>query len=76
MVSAPASVDIRAAVLDPLRMTAQQTRQIHGECCARCPRTDGLSPGGMAYMASGTDGGRLGFPVSVCPDHRDTGGTW
>lgn len=73
----PAAADIRAGVLDPLQVTPEQTGQLHGASCARCPRTDGLSPGGMAYVASGPEGkGRLGYPVRVCPDHKDTGGAW
>jgi hypothetical protein len=73
----PAAADVRAGVLDPLRMTHEQSRQLRGQTCARCARTDALTPGGMAYMASGPDrAGRLGFPVMVCPDHTGTGGTW
>ncbi|MFF7176833.1 hypothetical protein [Streptomyces pseudovenezuelae] len=73
----PASADIRASVLDPLQMTSEQDRQLHGKTCARCPRQDDLRPGGMAYVRSGQDGtGRLGYPVNVCPDHADTGGAW
>ncbi|MFC8670014.1 hypothetical protein [Streptomyces sp. NPDC057199] len=70
----PVAADVRAALLDPLRMTSEQTSQLQGEACARCGRMDGLSPGGYAYTSSGK-GGRLAHPVRVCRDHRSTGGT-
>lgn len=73
----PTAEDVRAAVLDFLRLTQEQQRRLHGHACARCGRRDGLRPGGMAYVRSGPDGsGRLGYPVRVCPDHARTGGTW
>jgi hypothetical protein len=77
MTQRPSVADVRAGVLDSLNMTREQEQQLRGHACARCGRTDGLRPNGMAYMASGPDGrGRLGFPVMVCPDHAHTGGTW
>lgn len=77
MTTWPTSADIRSDVHDPLSMTREQNRQLHAQACARCPRTDNLRPGGMAYVRSGPDGeGRLGYAVAVCPDHADTGGTW
>lgn len=63
----PAAADIRAGVLDPVQVTRKQTSQLHGESRARCPRTDDLPPDGAD---------RLGYPVSVCPDPTDTGGTY
>ncbi|KMS74187.1 hypothetical protein ACM01_14785 [Streptomyces viridochromogenes] len=73
----PSTEDVRAEVLDPLRMTQEQKRRLDGAACARCGRQDGLRPGGMARVLSGPDGtGRLGYPVRVCPDHVHTGGTW
>ncbi|MGW2748126.1 DUF6415 family natural product biosynthesis protein [Streptomyces sp. NPDC001450] len=52
----PATIDIRAEVLDPLRMTAEQTHCLNGNACTRCGRTDGPRPGGLAYTAVGRDG--------------------
>lgn len=73
----PTSVDVRAAVLDPSQMTAEQSRRLNGSGCARCGGTDGLRPGGYAYTRSGPDGsGRLAWPVKVCQHHANTGGTW
>lgn len=73
----PTSADVRAAVLDPLRMTPEQTRRLSGLSCARCGGREELRPGGMAYTLSGPDGsGRLAWPVQVCRHHSNTGGTW
>lgn len=72
----PAARDVRVGVLDLLRVTPHQRRQLDGTACARCPRTDGLRPAGYAYTRRGPgDSGRLAWPVQVCPDHRNTGGT-
>jgi len=73
--SAGRSADIRDVVLDPVVMTEQQNRQIHGLMCVRCTRADGLSPAGFAYTASG-GGGRLVFPVAICPERRLVRGAW
>lgn len=71
----PASSDIRAAVLDPLQMTPEQTRRLYGQACARCRGTDGLRAGGMARTVSGPELlGRLAWPVQVCRHHESTGG--
>ena len=73
----PASADVRAEVLDPVRITHEQYRRLNGLACARCGGTDALRPGGMAHTRSGTDGsGRLAWPVMVCRHHASTGGTW
>ncbi|WP_318808568.1 hypothetical protein [Streptomyces scabiei] len=72
----PAVEDVRATVLEALSLTPRQRQQVHGLMCARCPRTDGLRPAGYAYTRRGPqDSGRLAWPVRVCPDHRNTGGT-
>lgn len=72
----PAAADVRAAVLDLSGLTTEQRRALDRQRCARCPRTDQLRPNGYAYTTSGEDGaGRLAWPVDVCPEHLNTGGT-
>ncbi|MFD9850500.1 hypothetical protein [Streptomyces parvus] len=57
---------MRIGTLDPLALTADQDARLHAQRCARCGSTTDLRPGGYAYTASGTDGGRLGWPVVLC----------
>ncbi|MGW6574945.1 hypothetical protein ACWGAN_22660 [Streptomyces sp. NPDC054945] len=57
--------DIRAALLDPLLITPDQTARLRGQRCARCGAAGNLRPGGYAYTAS-EGGGRLGWAVKVC----------
>ncbi len=49
--SSPAYRDVRARVLDLLRMTPEQDRRLSGRACARCGATEGLHEGGYAYTA-------------------------
>lgn len=50
---------------------------LHGDACARCPRTKGLRLGGVAHVASGFGGeARLGSSVSVRPDPAGSGSAW
>ncbi|MFI6341213.1 hypothetical protein [Streptomyces sp. NPDC050535] len=68
-----AAADVRARVLDLVRLTPEQGQQLNGRRCARSSRTDDqLRPGGFAYT-TGT-GGHLAWPVRVCPGHMDTEG--
>ncbi|MER6160327.1 hypothetical protein ABT147_33045 [Streptomyces sp. NPDC001868] len=72
----PAERDVRVGALDLIGLTPRQRLQLGGMACARCPRTDGLQPGGYVYTRSDPeDAGRLAWPVRVCPDHRSTGCT-
>ncbi|MFR9676897.1 hypothetical protein [Streptomyces sp. TR02-1] len=59
--------DIRAATIDlAAGTTADLRRRLRGQACAACGQTGPLRPGGHAYTL-GRDGGRLGWPVRVCP---------
>lgn len=69
----PPAADVRATVLDPLQVTAEQDARLHGRACARCGSTFALRPGGYAYTSSGTKGGRLGWAVKLCADCPGTG---
>ncbi|WP_189852380.1 hypothetical protein [Streptomyces omiyaensis] len=65
--SALPTADIRDAVHDPTRLTAAQREQLHALTCATgCGARDLVHDGGHAYVASGTDGGRLGYAVRLC----------
>ena len=73
----PSAEDVRAVVLDLHRVTPGQSRRLNGLACARCGGADDLRPGGTARTTSGPAGsGRLVWPVKVCRDHANTGGTW
>ncbi|MEV7535449.1 hypothetical protein [Streptomyces hydrogenans] len=65
--SALPTVDIRNAVHNPTNLTATQRDQLHALSCATgCGSRDLIHDGGYAYVASGNDGGRLGYAVRIC----------
>ncbi|MFD4020644.1 hypothetical protein [Streptomyces sindenensis] len=64
--------DVRGTVLDPLTLTAEQNDRLHGLKCARCGTVGRLRLAGYAYTTSG-NGGRLGWPLRLCPECPGTG---
>ena len=58
--------DLRSEVHDPLALTEEATRRLHGTACVRCGSTTDLRDAGHAYTRSG-EKGRLGWPVRACP---------
>lgn len=67
------TADVRGIVLDPLSVTAEQDARLHGQKCGRCGSTSELREAGYAYTASGTAGGRLGWPIRLCTNCPGTG---
>ncbi|MFD4370007.1 hypothetical protein [Streptomyces sp. NPDC058486] len=65
--STPPHKDIRDTVLDPARLTTTQREQLLASTCATgCGARDLAQDAGHAYVASGDEGGRLGYLVRIC----------